>query len=369
MGLERRSAPVLSSNSNDISSSSNFKNSKGIVRKRRRFPVRFIGLVVVGTVLLLGFTVFRRPDDDFYISAEAGSAAAAAAAAASSAKKDAAKKSTSKAIGNDKDWTWFNGDLNKYYNSLEKQIHDRDPAKIASYAVHRWMGPTRSTEEHYELIDRAVAQHHPQRQQLQQQQKGSATSPLKIFDAGCGLGSALMFFESRRPDWNMIGHTISEEQYKFIESKLPKHTFKVNLRSFDQIDDDDVKDSKKHSFDVIYSIEALIHSMDVHKTMKEWAEHLAPGGIIVIIDDYVSDGTDKDGDEMQAFSKSWLANVLITPTEFEKLANGLGLTMVKNRDLLAEYDIVKRNYRNQKPNIKPIADRDHQGWMGSKWRQ
>ena len=65
----------------------------------------------------------------------------------------------------------------------------------------------------------------------------------------------------------------------------------------------------------------------------------------------------------------WLANVLITPHEFEKLANSFGLEMVENRDLLKEYDVVKINYRNHKPEIKPIADRTHQGWMGFKWRQ
>ena len=43
------------------------------------------------------------------------------------------------------------------------------------------------------------------------------------------------------------------------------------------------------------------------------------------------------------------------------MADTIGLDMVESRDLLKEYDIVKINYRNQKPNIKPVADRDHQG--------
>lgn len=261
---------------------------------------------------------------------------------------------TGKVIGNDKDWKWVDGDLNVYYNTLESQIHDRDPKKIASYAVHRWMGPKRSTEEHYELVDRAVAQH-----------RSPNASPLKIFDGGCGLGSALMFFEERHPEWDMTGHTISEEQHRFVEEKLPEHQFKVNLRSYDDFDSD-----KIGYYDVIYSIEALIHSTNIEKTMREWAKHLAPGGIVVVIDDYVAEGVDKENDSaLLAFAKSWMANVLITPDEYEGLANANGLKLVENRDLIEEYDIIKRNYRNQKPDIKPIADRDHQGWMGSKWRQ
>ena len=272
------------------------------------------------------------------------------------------KDGKGKPIGNDKDWKWVDGDLNEYYNTLESQIHDRDPSKVASYAVHRWMGPKRSTEEHYELIDRAVAAHHPP---PNTSPPPPPPPPLKVFDAGCGLGSALMFFEDRHPEWDMTGHTISEEQHKFTVEKLPEHRFRVNLRSYDEFDP-----GQTDHYDVIYSIEALIHSTNIEKTMREWAKHLAPGGIIVVIDDYVAEGVDKESDtDLLAFAKSWLANVLITPTEYEALANANGLTMVENRDLLAEYDIIKRNYRNQKPDIKPIADRDHQGWMGSKWRQ
>ena len=107
-----------------------------------------------------------------------------------------------------------------------------------------------------------------------------------------------MFFEARHPTWViMTGNTISEEQHKFIDTKLPKHKFHVNLRSYDDID-------AGKQYDVIYSIDALIHSMDVKKTIKKWVEHLAPGGIVVIIDDYVTEGADKNDEEMQAFSKS-----------------------------------------------------------------
>ncbi len=268
-------------------------------------------------------------------------------------------KTSQKGEKENDEWQWFDGDLNAYYNSLETQIHDRNPKDIASYAVHRWMGKKRSTEEHYELIDRAVLTHHVQK---------SSLSPLRVFDGGCGLGSALMFFERRHPDWKLTGNTISEEQHKFIETKLPQHKFKANLQSYDDIDDVD-ENGDKILYDVIYSIEALIHSTDVAKTMKEWAQHLAPGGIIVIIDDYVSEGVDKTADDIQNFSKSWLANVLITPMEFENLANTYGLKLVENRDLLEEYEIVKINYKNNKPTIKPVDDRNHQGWMGSKWRQ
>eukprot|EP00536_Pseudo-nitzschia_multiseries_P017977 jgi/Psemu1/293284/fgenesh1_pg.2000_\ len=156
-----------------------------------------------------------------------------------------------------------------------------------------------------------------------------------------------MFFEKRHPEWDLTGHTVSEEQHRFVETKLPKHNFRVNLRSYDELDDDDDAgvDSSTSYYDVIYSIEALIHSTNITHTLKQWVDHLKPGGIIVIIDDYVSENayantadanananantdadTKHDDPDLMAFSKSWLANVLITPTEFGELAASTGST-------------------------------------------
>lgn len=251
--------------------------------------------------------------------------------------------------GSDKDWTWFDGDLNAYYNSLEKD-HNRNPDNIASYAVHRWMGEKHTTETHYELIHDAIGRHH-----------SKAKSALAGFDGGCGLGSALMWMEKTSPQWKMTGHTISEEQHKFITTKLPKHNFNVNLRSYNDLDKD---------FDLMYSIEALIHSPNVTETMQEWAKHLNEGGVIVIIDDFISVGTDKEDPEVIEFARSWLANSLFSPTELGSIGRKFGLHVVENRDLDAEFRINELNYKNKMPNLNPDnTKKTHQGWMGSKWRQ
>ncbi len=247
-----------------------------------------------------------------------------------------------------KDWTWFDGDLNAYYNSLEKD-HNRNPEKIASYAVHRWMGKKRSTEEHYHLLDAAISKHH--------KHSGSA---LRVFDGGCGLGSGLMWMEQMHPNWLLTGHTVSEEQYKFITTELPAHKFQVNLRSYNELVDD---------FDFVYSIEALIHSPNVTETFQEWATHLNDGGVIAIIDDFLSINASQVDDEVVAFAKSWLANSLFTPIELVDIGRKFGLEVVETRDLGEEYQINELNYKNTMPDIKPDEGRTHQGWMGSKWRQ
>ena len=248
----------------------------------------------------------------------------------------------------DENWKWFDGDLNQYYNDLEKD-HKRNPTDAAQYAVHRWMGAGRSTLEHYKLLHGAVFRYH-----------ANPSLSLQVLDAGCGLGSALMWMENAQPNWKLLGHTISQGQLDFISHKLPKHKFKVNLRSYDKLDE---------KFDFIYSIEALIHTPNLTATLKMWANHLKDGGIIAIIDDFVQVGVDKEDEGILNFAKSWLANTLMTTAEVGEIGQKLGLSVVEDRDLGTEYRINQLNYRNKKAEIKVDKNKSHQGWAGSKFRQ
>ena len=283
--------------------------------------------------------------------------------------KDKAKKPTndgdnnsiSSAIFKPDNWKWYDGDINKYYNDLETD-HKRNPNDINDYAVHRWMGPKRSTQIHYELIHESILKHN---QKSFTSKKASAKAPspsLKVLDAGCGLGSALVWMEQNEPSWKLEGRTLSEEQANFIKTKLPPHKFNVELESFDNL-------PKGVMYDAIYSVEAMIHSTDIQKTLKAWSSHLKDGGTLVIIDDFLMLGAGKDGTEVDLFARSWLANALYTVTEFGNIARRFGLELVESRDLVAEYRIVELNYRNQVPSLDPEQSRNHQGWMGSKYRQ
>jgi hypothetical protein len=101
---------------------------------------------------------------------------------------------------------FFGGDLNKFYNNLETGL-TRDPNNIVNYAVHRWMGYKHSTFEHYHLMRGALKRYHP-----------SPESPIRLFDACCGLGAGLMWFEREEPTWSLYGHTISEGQLDWINN-------------------------------------------------------------------------------------------------------------------------------------------------------
>ena len=252
------------------------------------------------------------------------------------------------------DWKWYEGDVNAYYNELEKDIK-RDPSKIDKYAVHRWMGPSHSTKIHYELLLQSIVKYTGRI-------RPNGIQNLNALDAGCGLGSALMFMEQNNPTWTLSGRTLSEEQVNFVTTKVPAHKFTVELGSYNELPVGAI-------YDAIYSIEAMIHSTDIHATLRAWANHLHPEhGAIVVIDDFLMPGANKDELEMQLFAKGWMANSFYTVTELNNIARKYGLELVESRDLLAEYRVIELNYRNQAPNLAPDGSKTHQGWMGSKWR-
>ena len=264
------------------------------------------------------------------------------------------KKDKDNKNSNIDDWKWYEGDVNAYYNDLEKDIK-RDPSNIDKYAVHRWMGSSHSTKIHYELLLQSIVKY-----------TGSIRSDgiqhLNVLDAGCGLGSALMFMEQTNPTWTLSGRTLSEEQVNFVTTKVPAHKFTVELGSYNELPTASI-------YDAIYSIEAMIHSTDIHATLSAWAKHLHPKhGSIVVIDDFLMPGADKDEMEMQLFAKGWMANSFFTVTELSNIGRTYGLELVESRDLLAEYRVIELNYRNQAPNLTPDGSKTHQGWMGSKWR-
>jgi SAM-dependent methyltransferase len=89
----------------------------------------------------------------------------------------------------------------------------------------------------------------------------------------------------------------------------------------------------------------------------------------VLIDDFLAPDVNQTGDDIQDFAKSWLANSLVSIPELLSMAQSMGMELVEDLDLVEKYKIIEINYKNKKPAIQPFGGRNHQGWMGSKWRQ
>ena len=292
-------------------------------------------------------------------------------ASASSSGHDLATESKVKKPDKEEEgWKWFDGKIGDYYDSLERDEHARrNPDVITSYAVHRWMGPQRKTLDHYLLIRKAIYEEVFGKLPPSGEEPGDSPYPIRVFDAGCGLGAGLMWFEQTEKSWSMTGHTISEEQYKWITQDLPKHQFNVRLLTYDKPLGEDGQSGEDDHYHAIYSIEAAVHSPDLVNTIQAWSNALVPGGVVVIIDDFLSVGVSKEDPDVDLFARSWIANSVHSTTEVANMAENSDMSLVQDRDLGSQYQIAKLNYRNKAPKLRDEAGRVHQGWLGSKVRQ
>ena len=311
------------------------------------------------------------------------------------------------------EYEFFNGDLGKYYDHLTEDLKATyDVKDLETLAVHRWLGSPKSTETHYELIyaeiEKVLVVDPP------------TNKPLRVLDAGCGVGGGLAWFAKKNPEWRLVGHTVSDEQYQFFQKvvKPAIHNFKppsnstssrpvsqlfaeggnrvsVQLKSYDLLEGEG-------PFDVIFSIEAMIHSTNLERTLKAWTAQLAsklaagpatrqldavvstassPPSAIVIIDDFLSPGVSKTDTDVQLFHDAWLANVLLSSKEFAEIAmRCCRLQVVVDRDLTREFDINKKNYGNVAPDVPKVEGdgaknqaegkkAEHQGWLGAAMRK
>lgn len=278
-------------------------------------------------------------------------------ASAASDDSDETSSATAKAI-----------QLSKYYDDLTSvEDKKRNPENINSIAVHRWLGKNQSTVEHYRII----------RDTLNKLGLGKGSSTLhetaaaqaaarpKVFDAGCGLGSAMMWLEEKEPSWDLLGHTISQEQLTYIDDRLPAHKFKAKLASYDDIGEGEV-------YDAIFSIEALVHSPNLLATLQGFADHMEVGGQFVVIDDFLTSARFEHGAVTEFYRNYWLGVSVQTRSRFIELAEAVGFGLVAERDIGKEYDVVRRNYLNKAPPLPPIPSADddrHYGFAGGTARR
>jgi len=285
--------------------------------------------------------------------------------------------------------------VQKYYDELTREENpSRDPHNVNSFAVHRWLGADKSTLQHYELV-RNATQTHWKREGGEASTAASTGAP-RVLDAGCGLGAGLLYLETAEPTWRLFGVTLSQSQSDFIVERLPAHRFRSFLRSFDDVDDIGVDDfggadaasyrpiggrGAASKFDLIYSIEALVHSPDLGNTLRKWSAALSDHGLVVIVDDFVGEGenlhpkkakqdrspslVEKESADVAGFRRAWLLPSLTTMTQFQKSTASAGLVIAEDRDVGVEYDVTGINYGGTLP---PPPAKDHAGPGGSKHR-
>jgi SAM-dependent methyltransferase len=155
----------------------------------------------------------------------------------------------------------------------------------------------------------------------------------RILDAGCGLGGTMLDLAARL-DGTSVGLTLSDSQRaratRAAAARGMSGRVDARVQSYDT--------PPEGPFDLILAIESLAHSADPAKSLAALAHVLAPGGLLVIVDD-MPEPQAVGSSDLQTFKSGWHAPVVWRHADYVSAFAHLSLSMVADRDLTGESSV------------------------------
>lgn len=166
-----------------------------------------------------------------------------------------------------------NGFIQKYYD-----INTIPYSLFYSRSGHVHMAISRRDEYHegdlYEQA-RIIARYLPQ---------SSGT----VLELACGRGETLAYLGTRFPSLSLLGTDFSTMHLKMSRSRVRSlantQVRKMDFHAFRGVE--------SGAIDVCYVVEALCHSTDKEKVLRNVFQSLKPGGFFIVIDGYIDDCSD-----------------------------------------------------------------------------
>jgi len=205
-----------------------------------------------------------------------------------------------------------------------------------SDAIHRavWGEGVRSQAEAFRYIERLILGELPAL-------SGAFAVPLHVLDLGCGVGASLIFLASNS-SIRGTGITLSGVQARYAAQRIARAGLADRVTCLE------------HDFlhlpatltpaHMAFSIEAFVHSPDPQAYFASTAEHIVPGGRLIVCDDFLGERAQGRLSRQQArmldeFRRGWLAPSLITVAQADACASRLGYRQVKNINLTKSLDL------------------------------
>lgn len=151
--------------------------------------------------------------------------------------------------------------------------------------------------------------------------------PLRVLDAGCGLGGTMMAIAAAR-DASCVGVTLSPSQVQAANAEAGRRGLgdrvQATVCSYDS--------PPPGPYDVVVAIESLAHSPDPSRTIAALAHCLAPGGVLLVVDD-MPEPSAQGAPDLQTFKAGWQCPVLWSAEDYRQAFDRLALEGVDMRDL------------------------------------
>ena len=169
----------------------------------------------------------------------------------------------------------------------------------------------------------------------------SKLGKIHVLDLGCGVGASMIYLASHAPV-ALTGVTLSGLQAARANERIAASGLGDRVRCL-QGSYLELPESLPVAA-LAYSIEAFIHGPDPARFFAAAARHIAPGGQLLIFDDFLgprAEGALSSGEErvLRDVRDGWLANTLITPARANELAALAGFEPTRNVDLTPRLEL------------------------------
>ena len=157
--------------------------------------------------------------------------------------------------------------------------------------------------------------------------------PLKVLDAGCGIGGTVIYLAKKHPHIDFTGINIVIEHVEMAKNLARENKVLTNtnfiLRDFTDTG------FPSNRFDAIYLIESACYAEKKQILIRELYRILKPGGIVIIIDVFLTDVQLNPflNNIYNLFCKGWGLTNLIKTTEFKELLKTEGFNKIINKNL------------------------------------
>lgn len=159
-------------------------------------------------------------------------------------------------------------------------------------------------------------------------------APARVADLGCGVGGSVFHLARRWRGAQFLGITISAEQVRLARA----HAHALGLSEQCQfLQSDFTLPVTLPRSDLVIAVESHVHAPDAKIFLQAALRHLAPGGVLVLVDDMLAQSGDSLSTGQQRrvaqFRRGWRLGHVPHRAGLVAQAQAMGFAQVAMRDL------------------------------------
>lgn len=215
----------------------------------------------------------------------------------------------------------------EHYYDRNTALFLRIGSSGGGHAIHRglWAPGVRNGRDAAEYVNTLLAE---------RIRTGVTAAPRALLDLGCGVGGTMLSLARAFPDAHLHGVTISAKQVGIAQELARKHGVQSRC-DFTVADFEHLRLDLRA--DAIVAIESFVHSAHPERFLATCREHLAPGGLLLIVDDFLVRPVPPGAHAMQRtidrFREGWRVPGLCTREAFDAQAEAEGFAVADDQDL------------------------------------